>query len=328
MISVNQVSLIRSSLGSKTGVSGNFLYGLYETGGSVIRTRALGLGTVESFIVASEAGVLFDPEIDPTIDSPIRVKAFSGGTSGTNSLQSAGTPSGTVTAPSFTGNLLSGHAHNFQAAVKTQTVKTTRIYMTAATVVGAFQIGEVITGGTSGNTATTASVDTLLGTARYLIVTGATGNFTNGETITGGTSGATGILLRGLIANWDITPFLLSNSIIDGCTTNNNALLVQFPSGAVPVTGTFRKTGQTLFPAVETFNADGFTSVTLSGTQQDVTSVSGGTPSGTNSIPVFSGSLMSTHTHIFSGGSTGATEIPNGTDLSILGPIDFQAIGL
>lgn len=52
---------------------------------------------------------------------------------------------------------------------------------------GAFIVGEVVTGGTSGATGTTTTVDSL-----SVILKGIVGTYVNGETITGGTSGATG----------------------------------------------------------------------------------------------------------------------------------------
>jgi|GEM_PF-7087804 len=59
-------------------------------------------------------------------------------------------------------------------------------YLPMNTVVGTFQIGETVTGGTSAKSGTVAFVST-----EYLLITAPTGNFIAAETITGGTSGAT-----------------------------------------------------------------------------------------------------------------------------------------
>lgn len=69
----------------------------------------------------------------------------------------------------------------------------TNLFINLRGVTGAFQGGEVVTGGTSGATATVSAAlpagDTVL-----LAYTGLTGTFEYDEVVTGGTSGATGEL--------------------------------------------------------------------------------------------------------------------------------------
>ncbi len=65
-------------------------------------------------------------------------------------------------------------------------------YFAISSVVGTFQTGETITGGTSGATATITKIS---GETDYLLISITSGTFTAaGETITGGTSGATAAL--------------------------------------------------------------------------------------------------------------------------------------
>ena len=81
-----------------------------------------------------------------------------------------------------------------------------------STIVGTFQDGETVTGGTSAQTATVTEVNTT-----NLLVTSQSGAFTPGETITGGTSGATATLTSvGYAPIWDVqygTDIIFRNNI-------------------------------------------------------------------------------------------------------------------
>jgi hypothetical protein len=79
--------------------------------------------------------------------------------------------------------------------------------------------------------------------------------------------------------------------------------------------------------------ADAVTSAVVIYSSNNTTSVSAGTPAGTNgtssvSAQVFTGAPLATHTHTVGGGAAGAlSEVANGTDLSGITALQIIAIG-
>lgn len=82
------------------------------------------------------------------------------------------------------------------------------VELTIGTVVGTFQVGELVTGGTS---AATGRVFSVVGTQMTLI--NVTGTFQNAETITGGTSGATAITSSLTTPNFSVQLYKSNNDI-------------------------------------------------------------------------------------------------------------------
>jgi hypothetical protein len=82
----------------------------YLTGGELLTPAQIGLWTAQYFqVVSSEGGYAFDYDYTNT-----KIKVFDvagGGLTGTIAAASAGTPAGTVGAPTFTGDALGTHTH-------------------------------------------------------------------------------------------------------------------------------------------------------------------------------------------------------------------------
>lgn len=125
------------------------------------------------------------------------------------------------------------------------------VVLAYSVLVGAFVIGETVTGGTSGATGVVAQ-NSSSGASGSLVLTGVVGIFVSGETITGGTSGATatvdlvvsGNLIRGQFIGNVIVNNFQSNSInyITGTGFNDNDIFNDFQTNIVGQAGAiFRK---------------------------------------------------------------------------------------
>lgn len=256
-ITVPQNLVRRNSSGSEFRLNGVFQYGLYQAGGSLIMAREVGLVEIKAFEVDQAGGFTFDPVV-LTNGTGVLVKGYtsSGGVAtGTNSLESGGTPSGIVSAPIFTGNMLPGHAH-----------------------------------------------------------------------------------LQGILFDFPFPVVADVAVIVPGFSIMQNVFVtagaVTGPFVMIPFTGPPPVSGQVAVNnGVDTlhfFPGDIVTAITVTCLLSTDASVTAGTPTGTNSAPTFTGDPLATHTHTFTGNpfGGGAAEIPNGTNLSSLGNIAFEATGL
>lgn len=177
----------------------------------------------------------------------------------------------------FNGTPMVGHTHSPQVINLTTSTNTIRIYFTAA--VGTFSVGETITGGTSGHTATVGAVSMA---NQFLVVTGPTGNFVDAEVITGGTSGATATTVGALYNNWDVSATYNQNSLITAVGTNTNVALIQGPPTMLLGAGLnyYRYRRSDTVPGIETPRADGWTELRLIGLDPSTSSNSAGAPAG------------------------------------------------
>jgi hypothetical protein len=106
------------------------------------------------------------------------------------------------------------------------------------TLVGNFQKGETITGGTSGATAVVASI--AAEASGFLQVNTVVGTFVTGETITGGTSSATAVLTTEKVAGVDTVELAKQRVVImEGRSLATGAAL----AGSVQVLHTFKAEG-------------------------------------------------------------------------------------
>ena len=179
-LTINQNALKRVSQGNKWKILGLMsMDSSYPAGGYPIIPAQLGLDQVDSFIVNdNQLGYLFDLDAG-------RVRVYQGG------------------AGSFVGVAMAPHSHLLSNYVEDITAQPdTFCLVTAAT--GFFTVGETITGGTSGATATVTS-----GNGNAISDIGFTpvlGSFTVTETITGGTSGVTATVASGWFSNYRVAP--------------------------------------------------------------------------------------------------------------------------
>lgn len=99
---------------------------------------------------------------------------------------------GTTTLTGVTPDPSAGGVVAGNLAVQCPRAPTFRVFLPfKAAASGPFTVGETVTGGTSGKTAT---VQRVAEDGTYIVVTSPSGNFTAGETLTGGSSGKTGVL--------------------------------------------------------------------------------------------------------------------------------------
>lgn len=210
---------------------------------------------------------------------------------------SAGTPGGTISAPSLASTPI---------VVEGPTL---RLYIFGAS--GAFQVGETVTGGTSGSTAVVDSV-----TADYLVVSGVAVNiFSATETITGSVTGVTATVLGSVCYAWDIS----GNSIVNQSIFTFRALggsdfdLIQvspFDIAYVDLFGSLSGNFVMHDYANEVVLGPTFSLSTLYNECLFVALAS------TTSVPVFAGDPLATHNHTVAVGGGSLTEVVNGTDLS------------
>lgn len=166
-LTIDQNNLKRVSEGNKWRILGEFaLDNSYPAGGYPIIPAQVGLDQLQSFIVNDNTlGYLFDYD-----SGFLHVYQGSGG--------------GGI----FTGLPLPPHSHPMQNVSESlQASPDTFVLTTGAT--GFFVVGEVITGGTSGATATVTVGNN--NPTSDIGFTPIAGHFTIGETITGGISGST-----------------------------------------------------------------------------------------------------------------------------------------
>ncbi|MBP6063990.1 MAG: hypothetical protein KA467_00780 [Bacteroidales bacterium] len=173
-LTIDQNNLKRVSEGNKVRILAKVnLDNSYPTGGYLIDPARLGLAQLQSFNVNDQtAGYSYD--FDSTT-SKLKVLAVGGGGG----------------AAIFTGDPLATHTHGIGVFTETL-LQSVDNYVTTISASGFFTVGETITGGTSGATATVSVRNT--DPTSDLGFTGLIGNFNIGETITGGTSGTTAIV--------------------------------------------------------------------------------------------------------------------------------------
>jgi len=257
------------------------------TTGETLSAKTFGLSQIKSVVFDQLAGSGYGFEIlgdNPSGSESVRVKVYA-------SAGGAG-----VTGASSPGN--SDMVNLSQSSV----LSTIRIYV--GSVVGAPAPGDVVTGGTSTET---ANVTAVVGDAGYITVTAPSGAFTTGENLSFAPSGATATMLGNLVDAWVFLPALDGNDIILACNNQNGDGLVR----AAAVFGSTQdlSTGQYRFfrtiQSLETNHADGWSQVVIEGTQDQVTP-------------------ETTHTHTISAGLSG--EVPNGTNLNAAGLTAVNAI--
>lgn len=154
----------------------------YATGGYTIIPERIGLTRIEKVSVPNNpAGIQFN------WDSTTGKLLMGGYTGGGGAPVFTGTPMGTHNHV-FTGAALGAHTHILGSVTETIT-ESASDYILTTTASGFFVVGETVTGGTSGATATVAVGNS--NPTSDLGITPLAGLFTVGETITGGTSGTT-----------------------------------------------------------------------------------------------------------------------------------------
>lgn len=284
-----------------------------NTTGELLLPAVLGMSGFTRVVVNQESGyqieVLYS-ESGPTVDypTPIRFKVLSGSGGGATSLDTAGTPAGTITAPSLASTPI---------VVEGPTL---RLYIFNAS--GAFQVGETVTGGTSGSTAVVDSV-----TADYLVVSGvAVDIFTATETITGSITGVTATVLGSVCYAWDVS----GNSIVNQSIFTFRALggsdfdlipVSPFDIAYVDLFGSLSGNFVMHDYANEVVLGPTFSLSTLYNECLFVALAS------TTSVPVFAGNQLAAHNHTVAGGAS--LEVPNGTDLSVpLGSVQVICYGV
>lgn len=199
-IIIDQNNLKRVSEGNKWRILGTFdLDTSYPAGGYPIIPNQVGLDQVQSFIVNdNNLGYLFDYD-----GSNLHVYQSGGGT--------------------FTGAALPAHDH---AIVRTteQLSASPDTFILTTTASGFFIVGEVITGGTSGATATVTVGNN--NPTSDLGFTPTLGQFTVGETITGGTSGTTAVVASGWFFVYSPTrePVILESATGNGIISGRPAI--------------------------------------------------------------------------------------------------------
>lgn len=171
-LTIDQNNLKRVSEGNKWRVLGKFdLDNSYPAGGYPINPAKVGLDQLQSFIVNDNTlGYLFDYD-----GSNLHVYEGAGG-------------------GIFIGNPLPPHSHTL-SVISEQLVALPDTFVLTAAATGFFVVGEVITGGTSGATATVTVGNN--NPTSDLGFTPLLGHFSIGETITGGTSGTTAVVASG-----------------------------------------------------------------------------------------------------------------------------------
>lgn len=190
----------------------------YATGGYTIIPERIGLTRIEKVSVPNNpAGIQFN------WDSTTGKLLMGGYTGGGGALAFTGTPMGGHI-HTFTGAALGDHSHLINSTTETIT-QSADVYFIAASATGFFVIGETITGGTSGATAT-VTVGNVNPTGD-LGINPLVGGFIIGETITGGTSGVTATVASG---NFRIYAPALSPAALIGATRASTAGLALIPT--------------------------------------------------------------------------------------------------
>lgn len=307
--------LQRVNLGNKVKILGKMAFDTsYRTGGLPITSAMLGLASIDDAnVLDQESGMLFDCDVEADSLS-FKTRVFQGGgggfvPAGTNSPASAGTPAGTVTAPIFTGGnpAIGGSNTIFHDAappghhVFLNWDATGRAWLecdNAFTTADDFQLF------TTQNSRLMVKYDPApAGPQVY---------FSNGLN-----------LLKADITGWGANLFL---SCHDG-----NVLQVIHEAGVLA--GDFALFyNDSLFAGNRAF----YINNTVSGANKTITTLGSKAwiapqPSGTNSVPAFTGAAMGNHNHIFTGVAApfaAAAEVANGTDLSVtLSEVEFEVIG-
>lgn len=189
-ISINQ-GYQRVSKGNKWEILGVFsLDNSYPLGGYFLDPTMFGLDRIDSFLVNdNQFGYMFDFE-----NGALKVFVPSGG--------------------AFSGVPLAPHSHPLTVISEQLTASPDTFVLTTGAT-GFFVVGETITGGTSGATATVTVGNS--NPTSDLGFTPLVGHFSIGETITGGTSGTTAVVASGWFSLYVPSAPPL---ILEGCRGN------------------------------------------------------------------------------------------------------------
>lgn len=324
----------RNSAGVQWEIMGRFsLDSSYPAGGYPIDPLQFGLSQVTSFVVNdSQAGFVYDYN---ATTQKLMVYTATGGAAiftgdpavltGTNAPSAV---AGTADAQVFTGNALAGHAHDITIANTAGTYATWRIYH-GAVAGGPFVVGETVSDAFV-NTGTVSAVN-----AGSLDFSAHVDAFQTGVLLTGGTSGATATATSGLVGRVTpgSTPLFITGATINGqpmisvpdsTLIENTQPCVRITSGIIE--GSTRDWDSTP-------NDDYVVTYAIAAS----TSVSAGTPTGTNAASTLSASTAAaqiwtqgpyTPTGTIAAGGAGLVEVAAATDLSTVTNVEYRVVGL
>lgn len=265
----------------------------YLFGGEPITAQQFGLAFINSVeFITNQDGMsfyVFSSEINVNKKQANILVATANITGGGGSTgdASAGTPTGTVSIPTFTGNALATHTHTLPATTDGDTAGTPSGTVSTPTFTGN-ALGthqHSITGNTSSDSAGTPT-----GTISTPTFTGSAlashfHNLIPQE-----------VLGQAVVSN---TADLISPVAILGVYVNTGTVtgpFYQVPVGVSPIpSGHYTYDGSTHI--ITFLAADNVTNIDWTGVSGTSTSTSGGTPAGTVSTPTFTGNALGTHNH-------------------------------
>lgn len=355
-------SINPKNAGSEKRVDCVVSFGVYSntgndnTTGELLVPAVVGMTGFSRVVVNQESGyqieVLYS-QSGPAVSypTPIRFKVLQsvGGAGGNTSNTSGGTPSGTVSAPTFAGDALAGHAHNFAGnamAGHAHTFAGNALAGHSHTFSGNALAGHshtfsgnampahshALTQQDSSGIAVVADIATLAVAQSAIIAVYATvGGSTGPKTLIPFPVGAPAAGQ----CRWNLgnqIEFAAADAVtecrVTGLFQSTQSISAGTPAGTIDSVsaGTPAGTIDSVSAGTPAGTIDSVSAGTPAGT---IDSVSAGTPSGTNSAPAFAGNALATHNHTYGGGGGGAVEVPNGTDLSAsLGSVQIICYGV
>lgn len=332
----------RNSAGVQWEIMGRFsLDSSYPAGGYPIDPLQFGLSQVTSFVVNdSQAGFVYDYN---ATTQKLMVYTATGGAAiftgdpavltGTNAPSAV---AGTADAQVFTGDPLATHSHNSQIVSITGTYTTWRIYH-GAVAGGPFVVGETVTDGGGGSATVSAVGAGYLDFNAYLAV------ILIGNPLTGGTSGATATATSsflGVVTPPSTPLFLINGYAADGGGGVEYGSLEPIPS-ASPIELQFKMRWNSGLGQIEANNGgiDGGNPndvYAIDYILAATTAVSGGTPTGLNAPSAVAGTAAAqiwtqgpyTPTGTIAAGGAGLVEVAAATDLSTVTNVEYRVVGL
>lgn len=309
------------SEGNQYKVSGTLAFdNSYPTGGESVTAADIRLSNIKTFeIKGDEAGYAFDPSI-ATGGGSVTIKVYQGA-AGTTSSTSAGTPAGTVSTPVFTGNALAGHNHTFTGvAVLSSTYTVTHDGAPGGNILRLAYSSSGLPFIECNNAVATATEFLTIGTGKLAI------------NHNGGAAGpqiyireASNILVCDNTLFSDDAYVMLTDGTVmfvthDAAAGGAGDVAVNYDDTDNRLEATFTNASN---HDIGTLGGFTYLTGTPAGT---ISSVSAGTPAGTNSTPTFTGDALAGHTHNV--GAAAGAEVSNGADLSALTTVEFEATGL
>lgn len=332
----------RNSAGVQWEIMGRLsLDNSYPAGGYLLDPAQFGLSQITSFTVNDcQGGFVYD--FNATTQKLMVYTATAGGgvfvgdpavLTGTNAPSAL---AATADAQAFAGVALAGHSHNAQLVNITGTYATWRIYH-GAVVGGPFVVGETVTDGGGGSATVSAVGAGYLDFSAYVTV------LLVGNPLTGGTSGATAPATSsflGVITPPSVPLFLNYGYSPDTGGGVEFGSLVPIPSTST-IELQFRMRWNSGLGQIEVNNGgiDGGgpnDDYAIDYTLAASTSVSAGTPAGTNSASAVTGTAAAqiwtqgpyTPSGTIVAGGAGLTEVAGGTNLSAVTNVEYRVVGL